>query len=64
MKTQATHAELREHLLQLLKDELRISVTNGRFTSPNDRTIQVHLGNDLIAEATFDVADKEEYRDW
>lgn len=62
-EVQIVPEELRSQVLAILSAELRIEVENGHFTNPNSRTIQVFLGEDLVTETYFDVADKPEYRD-
>lgn len=57
----AARNALKAVLLPLLKESLRIKVSSGHFTSPNDRTIEVFLDDELVAEATFDIRSRPEY---
>ncbi len=52
---------LKDILLPLLKESLRVEVSSGHFTSPNDHYIKVSLDDELITEATFDVCSRPEY---
>jgi hypothetical protein len=48
-------------VVERLKEELRIEVRDGGFTSPNNRTVVVKLDGDPICTASFTVAQQREY---
>lgn len=52
---------LEEEVLALLKDKLRIEISSGGFTDPNNRKVEVFFGRTKLSEANFDVVQTREY---
>lgn len=44
-----------------LEKHLKLQLTRGNFTDPNNRTIQLVLKGEVISEVSFDVVQKREY---
>ncbi len=54
----------KDELIEYLKDNLTISVESGNWISPNERTIILSLDGQQICQASFDIADQDEYCDY
>jgi len=44
-----------------IRENLTINVSDGDFTSPNSRKIEVRYGTEVIATEYFDVKEQREY---
>ena len=50
-----------ERITENVLSELTITVRSGGFTDPNNRTIELKLGDRVITTAYFDVVQTSEY---
>lgn len=51
-----------DKIFEYLKDHLQLEILNGDFTDPNNRSVRIILKGEVIAEAGFDVVQKDEYQ--
>jgi hypothetical protein len=50
-----------ERIVENMLSDIEIKVTDGGFTDPNSRMITLHLFGRQVAQAWFDVVQKDEY---
>lgn len=52
---------VRQEILDVLKESLRVQVEDGDFTDPNTRILKLYLDNKCISNTRFSVRSRREY---